>query len=78
MVVELPKQNIESGNFQVNEAKEFSDYKEAFDHMNKAISKERQQMVFRPRFNEPLRVALENMDIELWIVRREDQITRTY
>lgn len=74
MVVELPKEN-EMSNTWLNEPGVFNDFNQAFDALNEKLSEEGQQLFKRPRLNVPMRIALKDRIIELWVIRRQQTFT---
>lgn len=73
MVVELPKNDDQYG-ITLDEAVIFDDYDLAFDMLNQKIAEESGQMFKRPRLKHPLRAALAYRNIELWVVKRTDEL----
>jgi hypothetical protein len=49
-------------------------YEDAFDLFNEMISQEGKQLFKMPLREPPLRAALSDVDIELWIVNRADEL----
>lgn len=52
----------------------FDDYEKAFDYMNELIAIDKQQIFKQPKGEKPLRVSLGEMDIELWVISRTDEL----
>ena len=73
MVVELPKNDDSPGIF-LDEGIMYNDYNLAFDHFNEKLAEESKQLFKRPRLNHPLRAALSDKNIELWIIKRTTEL----
>lgn len=73
MVVELPK-NDQVGDSWLNDPILMADYDAAFDLLNEKLSHEGHQVFKRPRLNKPVRIALSDRFVELWIIRRSDNL----
>ena len=72
MVVTLPKKDED--HTILDEAAVFQDYNQAFDCLNEKMAEEGQQLFKRPRLNHPIRAALSDRNIELWIIRRSEEL----
>lgn len=76
MIVELPKEADLGGSLVAGDAYEmFESYEHAFDAFNERIGREGAQIFAIPKGTPPLRVALENCDLELWIINRTNDLT---
>jgi hypothetical protein len=72
MVVQLPKNDDSPGIF-LEEGIMYNDYDLAFDAFNERLSQEQMQ-IKRPRLKHPLRASLSDSNMELWIVKRSDEL----
>jgi hypothetical protein len=72
MVVQLPKENS-SGHITIGEMAFFEDYNKAFDCLNALAAAEGMQLK-QPRKDSPIRVALHYINVELWVVKRTEEL----
>jgi hypothetical protein len=73
MVVELPKDDS-TGQVWLNAPVIKSDFFEAFDLVNERMAAEGQQLFRHPRMPQPIRVALSDRNIEIWVVNRSESL----
>jgi hypothetical protein len=73
MVVQLPKQDGEANAF-LQEPELFQSYDDAFARINSIMAQAKQQFFEKPVFIKPVRIALHDRDIELWIIRRKETL----
>lgn len=76
MVVQLPKEN-ETGDVTIGEPAWFNDFDAAFDCFNEMAAAEGLQLV-QPKYTKPLRAALNYYNIELWVIKRTDELVKNY
>lgn len=74
MVVELPKNDDESY-IGLEEPTIWDDYGHAFDQLNERIAQEGRQIGRMPKGTPPLRVAMDNCNLELWVINRTSELT---
>lgn len=77
MVVELPKNEDEPDYVGLEEPTMWDDYGPAFDQFNERIAQEGRQIFKMPKGTPPLRVALQNCNVELWVISRAETLTTT-
>ena len=75
MVVQLPKEN-ETGDITIGEPAFFSDFDMAFDFFNEMAAQEGMQLK-QPKISKPLRMALKYVNVELWVIKRTDELVKT-
>ncbi len=72
MVVQLPKENS-NGDVSIGEPAFFNDYDKAFDCFNETAAAEGKQLK-QPKGTNPLRMALQHYDVELWVIKRSTEL----
>jgi hypothetical protein len=74
MVLEIPKEETENIYRYSDEAPQFADFDAAFDYLNRLVAIEGQQVFKQPRSPRPIAVALSDRTIELWCIKRTDDL----
>lgn len=72
MVVMLPKEDEELQVLAMPAY--FEDYAMAFEYINELIAEERDQVLKQPKGEKPVKVSLNDMFLELWIINRADEL----
>lgn len=74
ILVELPKDD--SMTWWEENAVLYDEYEWAFDAFNERLTKEGQQVFRMPKGNPPLRAGLKDVNIELWVITRTDELVK--
>jgi len=75
VVLELPKENQESDSL-LTDASFYDDFDKAFDCFNERVSTESQQIFKQPKSPQPLRASLSHFDVELWVIKRTNNLSK--
>lgn len=76
MVVQLPNEN-EMGDTWLSEPAHFDDFGDAFDALNESIASDGgKQLLKQPKGEKPMRVALSDRQVELWVITRTGELSK--